>query len=154
GSRPRERPALLTRISSPPSAASAASTKLRQLSGSVTSRLPSRREPVKTVAPASRSALVVAAPIPLDAPVTIARFPSSPATARTLPATISPVARLSSGAHAADPPGPRSEPPRRGRRARAARAARGRRACEPQRLRAHVAVRPGAGVRQLGDERL
>ena len=46
GSRPRERPALLTRMSIPPSSATAASTKRALLSGSVTSRFPAEREPV------------------------------------------------------------------------------------------------------------
>ena len=56
------------------------------LAGSVTSRLPSRREPVCTRAPASASARAVAAPIPLEAPVTIARLPSRAAIGVSLPA--------------------------------------------------------------------
>src|SRR4029079_14373286 len=52
------------------------STNARELSGSVTSRLPSRREPTKTRAPAPSSDRAVAAPITLQAPATIARLPA------------------------------------------------------------------------------
>src|SRR6187455_944748 len=90
GSRPSARPALLTRTSKPPSSACARSTNRSQLAGSVTSRSsaksPSRsgrrstrRAPTVTRAPASASACAVAAPIPLEAPVTTAVFPSSEA---------------------------------------------------------------------------
>ena len=87
GSRPSARPALLTRMSRPPSSASARSTNARELSGSVTSRVPSRREPTKTRAPASSSARAVAAPIPLEAPVTIARLPAREVIAERLTLT-------------------------------------------------------------------
>src|SRR5580765_759489 len=90
GSRPRPRPALLTRIWIDPSSATAYSTKRSQLSGSVTSSSCLRsvsssstlRAPPRTRAPSRASAAAVAAPIPLEAPVTIAVFPSSTATKR------------------------------------------------------------------------
>src|SRR5262245_52529703 len=80
GSRPRPRPAALTRMSAGP----AASTKRSQLSGSVTSSSSAtsvssrstRRAPPTTFAPSSASMRAVAAPMPLDAPVTIAVLPS------------------------------------------------------------------------------
>src|SRR6185437_5919819 len=89
GSRPRARPALLTRMSIPPSPATASSTKRRLLAASRTSSSSAtsasirstRRAPPATLAPASRSARTVPAPKPLEAPVTIARLPSSPLTA-------------------------------------------------------------------------
>src|SRR5919198_2064992 len=93
GSRPSANPAALTRMSSPPSATLA--TKSSQLSASVTSsRCASTggsissalRAPPITRAPARASACAVAAPIPLEAPVTTAVFPSSDDTRRTLTA--------------------------------------------------------------------
>src|SRR5437763_12458554 len=77
-------PAAFTRTSRPPSSPTARSTKRAQLAGSVTSsssarsasRRSTRRAPAATFAPSRRSALAVAAPIPLDAPVTIAVLPS------------------------------------------------------------------------------
>src|SRR6185436_17598083 len=93
GSRPRPRPALLTRMSSPPSSPIAASTNCSQLSRSVTSSsslisvssCSTRRAPPATRTPSPARADAVAAPMPLEAPVTIAVFPSRPATTgRTL----------------------------------------------------------------------
>src|SRR5215218_1108985 len=91
GSRPSARPALLTRMSTPPSPSTARRTNSSELARSVTStswttlpgpRQPSVwREPTATLAPASSSARAVAAPIPLEAPVTIAVLPSRAATA-------------------------------------------------------------------------
>ena len=64
-------------MSSPPSSASARSTNARELSGSVTSRRAvAARARRRRGAPASSSARAVAAPIPLEAPVTIARLPA------------------------------------------------------------------------------
>src|ERR687888_389480 len=71
-------------MSRPPSSPTTRSTKDRQLSSSDVSsssarsasmRL-TRRAPPTTRAPASRSLRTVAAPIPLDAPVTTAVFPA------------------------------------------------------------------------------
>ena len=78
GSRPRARPALLTRMSRPPSSATrGVDEPLGSSRASVTSRFPSRREPPYDASrPPPASAAAVAAPIPLDAPVTIARLPS------------------------------------------------------------------------------
>src|SRR5262245_14913654 len=94
GSRPRPRPALLTRRPSPPSSRTASSTKRSELAGSVTSSSSrvsvssrsTRRAPPATRAPSAASARAIAAPIPLDAPVTIAVLPSSPAKGRRLTA--------------------------------------------------------------------
>src|SRR5512146_791190 len=85
---------MLTSRSSPPSSRTASSTKRAQLSGSVTSSLsltsPSirstRRAPPATRAPSRRSGRAVAAPIPLEAPVTIAVLPSSAPTSASLAA--------------------------------------------------------------------
>src|SRR5215471_12723030 len=80
GSRPSASPAALTRMSAGP----ACSTKRAQLSGSRTSSSratsvssrSTRRAPPMTRAPSAFSRRAVAAPIPLDAPVTIAVVPS------------------------------------------------------------------------------
>src|SRR5579871_3375 len=94
GARPSARPALLKRMSSPPSRSTASATKRSLLSASVTSRRSAisvssrstRRAPPATRTPASASARAVALPIPDEAPVTIARLParSSSCTAPTL----------------------------------------------------------------------
>ena len=85
GARPSASPALLKRMSIPPSASTAASTKARLEDSSVTSSSsatsasirPARRAPPATSTPASRSRRTVAAPIPDDAPVTTAVLPRS-----------------------------------------------------------------------------
>src|SRR5262245_11911044 len=92
GSRPSARPAPLSRMSTAPSSATAASTNRRQLSGSVTSTSSAtsasirsvRRAPPTTRTPSARSCSIVAAPIPLDAPVTTAVLPSRLPTAAGL----------------------------------------------------------------------
>ena len=85
GSRPSARPAALTRMSMPLSSSVAAVTKRSQSAGSVTSSSSGvtggairsiRRAPPTTRAPSAASACAVAAPMPLDAPVTTADFPS------------------------------------------------------------------------------
>ncbi len=83
GYRPRASPALLKRMSTPPRPLTQASTKARLLASSVTSSASAisastrstRRAPPATRTPASRSLRVVAAPIPDEAPVTIAVLP-------------------------------------------------------------------------------
>ena len=88
GSRPSARPAPFTRMSTPPASATARSTNRSQPAGSVTSTSsatsasirPVRRVPPATRTPSRRSAATVAAPIPLDAPVTTAVLPASDAT--------------------------------------------------------------------------
>src|SRR5438105_3771911 len=84
-SRPSASPAPLTRMSRPSTIAS--ETKRSQLAGSVTSSsCPStgdsiksaRRAPPITRAPSRASARAVAAPMPLEAPVTTATFPFRP----------------------------------------------------------------------------
>src|SRR6266540_1420482 len=95
GARPSASPALLTRMSRPPSSATARSTKRSQLSRSVTSRSSAkspprsssrstRLAPTATLAPASASVCATAAPIPLEAPVTTAVLCSSGANPREL----------------------------------------------------------------------
>ena len=80
GSRPRDEARVVDEDVEPAELSHRALDELFAASaGSVTSSVPSRREPVTTRAPASASALAVAAPIPLDPPVTIARLPSRPA---------------------------------------------------------------------------
>ena len=83
GARPRASPALLKRMSIPPTASTAASTNARLDASSVTSSgratsastFSTRRAPPTTRTPASRSCRTVAAPIPDDAPVTTAVLP-------------------------------------------------------------------------------
>src|SRR3954468_201532 len=95
GSRPRARPALLTRMSTPPSSSSARSTNETQLARSVTSSssatsasmASTRRAPPATRTPASRNCFTVASPMPLDAPVTIALLPRSSTDAMRLTLT-------------------------------------------------------------------
>src|SRR5205823_13928091 len=78
-------PALLKRMSRPPSCSTACSTKRSQLCGSITSSSSAtsvssrstRRAPPATSTPAAASAAAVAFPIPDDAPVTIAVLPAS-----------------------------------------------------------------------------
>ncbi len=84
GTRPSARPAELTRMSIPPRSCTARTTKAAQLSGSVTSSgsaisvssRSTRRAPPATRTPASASIRAVAAPNPLEAPVTIAVLPA------------------------------------------------------------------------------
>src|SRR5581483_7756809 len=83
GARPSARPALLTRMSMPPSCSTAASTNAAALAGSVTSSgsrisvssRSMRRAPPATRTPASASMRAVDRPKPDDAPVTIAVLP-------------------------------------------------------------------------------
>src|SRR5579859_1513787 len=83
GARPSASPALLIRMSSPPSCSTAEATKRALLSASRTSsssaisvsRRSTRRAPPATRTPVSASARAVARPKPDDAPVTIAVLP-------------------------------------------------------------------------------
>src|SRR5690348_1932213 len=83
GARPSARPALLIRMSTPPSSPTAAATKRSQLAGSVTSssratsvsRRSTLRAPPATRTPASASIRAVERPKPDEAPVTIAVLP-------------------------------------------------------------------------------
>src|SRR5437588_10655275 len=83
GARPSARPALLIRMSTPPSSPTAAATKRSQLAGSVTSSSratsvssrSTRRAPPATRTPASASIRAVDRPKPDEAPVTIAVLP-------------------------------------------------------------------------------
>src|SRR6266542_627203 len=82
---PSASPALLTRMSRPPSRSTADATKRLQLSGSVTSgssptsvsSRSTRRAPPATRTPCSASARAVARPNPDEAPVTTAALPPS-----------------------------------------------------------------------------
>ena len=96
----RAPPALLTRMSTPPSAAAAPSTNAVTCSGSVTSQASATiwalspaclasaaaassssaacREQIATAAPSASSSAAMARPRPLEPPVTTARRPASP----------------------------------------------------------------------------
>ncbi len=83
GARPSASPALLKRMSRPPSRSTASATKRSLLAGSVTSSgsaisvssRSTRRAPPATRTPAAARARAVARPIPDEAPVTIAVLP-------------------------------------------------------------------------------
>src|SRR3954454_4654931 len=95
GSRPSASPALLTRMSTPPSSSRPRSRNEAQLARSVTSSssatsasiASTRRAPPATRTPASRNCFTVASPMPLDAPVTIALLPRSSTDAMRLTLT-------------------------------------------------------------------
>ena len=101
GARPSARPALLTRMSRPPSRSTASAAKPSQLAASVTSSSSAtsvssrstRRAPPATRTPAAASAAAVARPMPDDAPVTIARLPARSRGVTRVTLSVPPVSR-------------------------------------------------------------